>query len=445
MRLLTRALPVVLLVATVAGQHQARAQVPPTPAPPAPPAPPAAEPTPPTPPPSPEPAPAAAESVPVTFDLPSIDVHGFVSQGALVSTHNDYLGHSKRGSVELTEAAVNFSTEPADRLRVGAQLFTRDIGPVGDYKMTLDWAFLDYRWRPYLGLRAGRVKLPFGLHNEYSDIDSARLPILLPQSIYPILNRDLLLAHTGFSIYGSLPIGPVGGLDYQAYYGTWFIDKSLFGNTGGPITILSVETRRVAGGQIFWRPPLENLRLGGSLLYAAMDFNLKVDPMVAQQLIASGMAPPGFDGTFKAALDPVYLWISSGEYAYRDWQFSAEYSRWKQTTTSGLPALAKPGTTESERYYAMVSLRLDDQLEAGAYYSVQYSDVGDRDGSKRTSYPERAWQRDLAGSVRYDVNESWLWKLESHFMDGAAYLAAADNPNPKRYWWLFLVKTTVFF
>jgi hypothetical protein len=236
-----------------------------------------------------------------------------------------------------------------------------------------------------------------------------------------------------------------GGLDYQAYYGTWFVDKSLFGTAGGPLTITSIDTRRVAGGQIFWRPPIENLRLGGSLLYTQIDFDLKVDPAVAAQLIASGAAPAGFNGTFKASLDPVYLWVTSGEYIYRDWQFSAEYSRWRQTTKSEVPALAKPGTSESERYYGMVSLHLTDALEAGAYYSAQYADVDDRDGSKRTTHPERAWQRDLAGSVRYDINDSWLWKLETHFMDGAAYLTAADNPEPKRYWWLFLVKTTVFF
>jgi hypothetical protein len=209
--------------------------------------------------------------------------------------------------------------------------------------------------------------------------------------------------------------------------------------------VVAVDTRRVAGGQIFWRPPVDNLRLGGSLLYTQIDFTLAVDPAVAAQLVAAGMAPAGFNGTYKASLAPVYLWVASGEYAIRDWQLSAEYSRWRQTTSSSLPALTPTSTSESERYYAMASLRLDDQLEAGIYYSVQYNDVDDRKGTRRTSYPERAWQRDLAGSVRYDVNDSWLVKLESHFMDGAAYLSASDNRDPKRYWWLFLLKTTVAF
>ena len=32
----------------------------------------------------------------------------------------------------------------------------------------MDWAFLDYQWRPWLGLRAGIIKMPFGLYNEYT-------------------------------------------------------------------------------------------------------------------------------------------------------------------------------------------------------------------------------------------------------------------------------------
>ena len=62
-------------------------------------------------------------------------------------------------------------------------------------------------------------------------------------------------------------------------------------------------------------------------------------------------------------------------------------------------------------------------------------------------YPERfyAWQRDAAVTIRYDVNDHWLWKLEGHFIDGTAALPAAQNPNPDRFWGLVLLRTTVTF
>ena len=59
--------------------------------------------------------------------------------------------------------------------------------------------------------------------------------------------------------------------------------------------------------------------------------------------------------------------------------------------------------------------------------------------------PFFAWQRDAAATLRYDVNEHWLWKLEAHVIDGTADLFSTDNPDPERFWALFLLKTTVTF
>src|SRR5678810_917248 len=66
-----------------------------------------------------------AEAPPVA--LAGVQLHGFVSQGAFITTSNNYLGRSTHGSAEFTEAALNVSSEVADRLRVGLQLFTRDV------------------------------------------------------------------------------------------------------------------------------------------------------------------------------------------------------------------------------------------------------------------------------------------------------------------------------
>jgi hypothetical protein len=54
-----------------------------------------------------------------------------------------------------------------------------------------DWFYLDYRFQDWFGLRAGRLKIPYGLHNEVQAIDSARVPVLLPQSVYPLQGREM--------------------------------------------------------------------------------------------------------------------------------------------------------------------------------------------------------------------------------------------------------------
>ena len=144
-------------------------------------------------------------------------------------------------------------------------------------------------------MRAGRVKIPFGLYNEYADIDASRLQILLPQSVYPISNRQVLLSHTGAAIYGTVPLSAAGELDYQLYGG------SLYVPLGGVVSraasqIYSVDTHYLIGGQVFYRPPIEGLRVGYSMLRAKIDFFTDLDAATTAGLGAGMLVPPSFNG-----------------------------------------------------------------------------------------------------------------------------------------------------
>ena len=439
---------------------QAQEQPPPAPAPAPPPetpteaAPPEPQPLPadPTPEPDPlpptEPAPPAAEPTPVdpapspppTVDFPGVQFHGFVSQGAYVSTGNNVLGPSKKGSVEFTEAALNASSEVADRLRVGMQLFTRDVGPFGDYKIVLDWAFLDYRWKEWIGMRAGRVKMPFGLYNEVNDVPGGRLPILLPQSIYPVSSRDFLLALTGAAIYGSPLLGKAGAIDYQVFFGTVFIDLS---ETPG---FLGTHTRRAGGAQVFWRTPIEGLRIGPSFLNARMDFDLQLDQMTVDQLVMAGAVPADFDGRAQLRFHDANLLIGSVEYEATRWSFAAEYCRQLvhvDTTPDGLVA---DQDLDSERFYLLAAHRLTEDTMVGGYASFLFNDVDNRSGDG-LPVPHTAYQLDYAATGRHNINEFWQVKLEAHLMRGTGGLSPADNPggNLEKTWGLFLAQTVLSF
>ena len=95
------------------------------------------------------------------IDFNGIDIHGYVSQGYLKSDKNNYLVNSKDGSFEFTELGINFSKE-FEKLRVGLQLLSRDMGEFGNNEIKLDWAMGDYHLRDYLGFRVGKVKIPLG-------------------------------------------------------------------------------------------------------------------------------------------------------------------------------------------------------------------------------------------------------------------------------------------
>ena len=375
--------------------------------------------------------------------LRDVQIHGFVSEGGFLSTSGDYIGASSSGSLELFEAAVNVSTAVTDRLRAGAQLFARDFGTLED-PPRFDWAFLDYRWRSWLGLRAGIVKMPFGLYNEYADIDSARLPILMPQGVYSFRNRDVLLSQRGFAVYGDVALGGGNDLEYQVWLGTLSIPNNAL-NVGGA-TLDRINTKYVTGVQAFWHPRLEGLRLGGTVLRTSIDFNLTLSPANVAALTMAGVVPPGYAGALVVSQRPDTWMVASAEYAHDEWLFAAEYSRAFKRQRSSLPIVLPTFHEDAEQFYGMVAYRGSDQLEVGGYYSVHNLDAGDRHG-RSAKYAERfyAFQRDLTATLRFDANEHWLWKLEAHFMDGTADLPASTNPTPQRYWGLFLLRTTVSF
>jgi hypothetical protein len=372
-----------------------------------------------------------------------VQVHGFVSEGAFWTTSNDYIGSSADGSLKLFEAGFNLSSEVADRLRVGLQVFARDFGDFAD-PPRLDWAFLDYRWRSELGLRAGIIKMPFGLYNEYTDIDSARLPILMPQSMYSFVNRDVLLSHRGFALYGNHSMCAAGSLEYQAWLGTLSIPENALTLSGA--TLDSYDVKYVTGAQLFWRTPLEGLRVGATYLRTSIDFDLTLAPATVGALIMAGLVPADYQGELAISQRPVTWIAGSVEYQRGPWLFAAEYSRAFKRQRSSLPDLIPTFEEDSERFYGLATYRLSPRFEVGGYYSVHHLDADDRRGHD-PKYAENfnAYQRDAAATLRFDVNDNWLWKLEGHFIDGTADLPILRNPNPDRYWGLFLLRTTVTF
>ncbi len=387
---------------------------------------------------------AQENGVPDLAALSKIDVHGFVSEGGFVSTANDYIGASSRGSVELFEAGVNFSTMLSNRLRMGLQLFARNEGVVHEFSTRVDWAYLDYRLDPWLGLRLGVIKMPFGLYNEYTDIDAARVPILMPQSVYPLRNRDVLLSHTGVALYGNPRLGKTGELEYQLWLGTLTIPRNALDLQGA--TLDSVDTHYVAGAQLFWLPPVEGLRVGTTVLSASIDFNLTLDPASVMALVMGGFVPADYDGKLVVSQQPTTLWVASAELVRGDWLFAAEYSRWLKHQQTDLPDILPAFDEDAERFYVLASYRMFSWLEGCGYYSVSHVDAADRQGQDPRFMPSfLAFQRDLAATLRFDVNDHWLWKIEAHFIDGTSEIPADLGPGTDRYWGLFLARTTLSF
>jgi hypothetical protein len=382
---------------------------------------------------------SSAESESAT-SVAGVEIHGFVSQGLVKTTDNQYLAASKRGSLEFSEVGLNFTKSVTDELRMGAQLFARDLGPVGNYRPQFDWYYLDYRFWDWLGLRAGRTKLPFGLYNETNDIDSARVPILLPQSTYPLDSRDFLLAQTGAEAYGRVKLGGLGALEYRLYGGTIFVPVPAPSSSGASVT--NIDVPYLYGGRLMWATPLDGLQLGASYQALRLNLDYSLTPEAAAALKEKGVLPADFPGKTPIGL-PAKLWIASLEYSAHDLLLAAEYGRWTSDLETSLPALFPETHAVSERSYVMASYRAAPWFSPGVYYSILYPNVEHRSGRERYQY-------DFAATVRYDLTPNWLVKLEGHVMHGTAALSEELNGGRKKNtlvmnWGLLVLKTTAYF
>jgi hypothetical protein len=127
-----------------------------------------------------------------------VQIHGFASQGFVYTNTNNWLTmNSNQGSAAFTDFGINASTNVNDKLRIGAQLYDRNLGQLGQYHPSLDWAVADYRFRGWLRFRGGKVKTTLGLYTDSQDLDFLHVFALLPQSIYPTDLRDATIAHLG--------------------------------------------------------------------------------------------------------------------------------------------------------------------------------------------------------------------------------------------------------
>ncbi|CAN2042808.1 Porin domain-containing protein [Candidatus Magnetomoraceae bacterium gMMP-15] len=356
-----------------------------------------------------------------------LDIHGFMSQGFIKSDRNNFYAKSEDGSFQFNELGINFSTDLSDYVRAGIQLISRDLGSIGNNEIVVDWAFVDYRWKDWMGFRCGKLKIPVGFYNYTRDADMVRTSIFLPDSVYHESQRDLFNALYGLAIYGYLDLDFFGGVNYHVYYGEVNPDDdkgmAKYIEDSGVIDLLNFDTAPSCSASLEWNTPLEGLRLGGSITKLDIKTNSRAMDHVfwKQQNVE-----PGTNVLFK--LDDFKVSTLSVEYTYEDLILAAEYSSIKSDRLIDRTF----DKLNMEGYYVSASYRFTDLFECGAYYSVFYNDKNDKDGEVYKAIGEpghRGWQKELVLSTRFDINENWIFKIESHFINGTALMFDQDNPK----------------
>jgi hypothetical protein len=140
-------------------------------------------------------------------------LHGFITQGYVVSEGNNFFGDSIHGSHDYYEIGVNGALRIHPNLLLSAQAYVREAGATDDERVRLDFGLLDYRYLhgsgANAGVRLGRVKNPIGFFNDTRDTVFTRPGIVMPMSVYQDNQgqRSILFSSDGLQLYGDLARG----------------------------------------------------------------------------------------------------------------------------------------------------------------------------------------------------------------------------------------------
>jgi len=365
---------------------------------------------------------AAPAALQAQFDFKiddrDVQIHSFAQQGFAYSNQNNFLTmNTSQGSFAMTDAAANISASITDKFRVGAQVYGRNIGGLGNYHVQLDWAFGDYKFKAWLGVRAGKVKTTFGLLNDVQDAEFLQTWAILPQSVYPLDLRSYTIAHTGADVHGDIGLHNAGTLSYTAFWGLRENDPyggTYYGDAGAadPVRSFSGKAR---GVDVRWHAPVEGLTIGMS--WADETEKLVVDYLAVSALLTAHSTPEH---------------LSSGyvDYARGKWHLSSEFRRdYHPITVNFLSTTGETGFLSSTAWFGTVAYRVSKRLEIGTYNSRFY------DAPRGPPHLANSHIFDQTVTARFDITRWWNLKVEEHFIDGYGNPYSAhgfypvDNPQ----------------
>ncbi len=357
-------------------------------------------------------------------------VHGFLSQGFVLTSANRFFGNSEDGSLDFTEAGINLSVRPYGPLMLAAQGLFRRTGEVNPREFRLDYALADYTFwsgsQGRAGVLLGRVKNPFGLYNETRDVAFTRPTIFLPQSIYFDRTRNLGLASDGGQVYG----------EYGTSWGEWTFRFA----AGWPNGVQDKEFERLMVGRNLPGRFKTKLSYLGRLTYESPTRSLHF-------AITSGRVRPYYDpkgaNPFQAGRTSLVPVIFSAQYEGERLTVTGEYAL-RFLKLSGFGRFFPDRSDTGESYYLQASYRVLPKLELVGRYDVFFADRDDTSGRRFAALTGRPrhtrFARDWTVGVRWDISRSWMVRAEYHRVDGTGWLPISDNPDPnerRQRWHMF--------
>ncbi|MGH8559479.1 MAG: hypothetical protein ACRESZ_18925 [Methylococcales bacterium] len=350
--------------------------------------------------------------------------HGFASQGYTYTSGNNFFGSSSgNGSLNFTETGVNVLGHLQPNLLIAAQGLYRDAGGSDNDNFRLDFANLDYHLsldeHSTVGIRLGRVKIPFGIYNETRDVIWTRPGVTLPQSVY----FDALGLRQAF-------ISSDGGLAYGRYtFGDHAISAEM---------VVSEPRDNTSGTPAFLTglPNADGRMSGNPILVGRMGYQWRegrfrlLFSVVNVDRNFTSFSPSIPSGSVKA-----FYPLASTQLNLEDWSFTAEYGQVALERSGFFFPSGTVFKNTSENFYLQTEYRFTPSWTALLRFDAFFANINDR-GGKRTAQltglpRHRFFAEDITFGLRWTYKD-FLVAADYHRVYGTAWLSPVDNPDLAR-------------
>lgn len=341
--------------------------------------------------------------------------HGFIAQGVIKAGDSNFVNEDGDISFDLTEIGLNFSYQWRPDLRVAGQAVYLNGGNRYEEGGRLDYLFLDWGvfneadWR--MNLYLGRVKSRHGLYTSTRDVPHTRSSIILPQSVYYDIFRDLILSNDGIALFYNRETR-IGEFDFSWSYGSAPISGNESELLFSKFAKGNLELDYIHQVSIFFRPKDSSFQYGISVLDAGFDY--QASPM-----------EPFFDSNGNAQRFMLNL-LYSGE----KWDFSAELIQ-ERKVADGFVSPLHHEDGKGQGFYTQGRYLFDDRLTIMLRYDRFDVNKDDRNGSKleqRTGGFVLAYfgyMYDTTAGLTYCFGNNWRLQAEYHWLEGAGRLSPA--------------------
>lgn len=349
------------------------------------------------------------------FAQSSLNIHGYLSQAYAISREHQIFGILKNGTSDYRNLALQFRYDHNSKDILIVQLSHKRLGASPIMKVEedieLDWAFYQRRINESMGIKIGKIQLPFGIYNEIRDVG-----VLLPfyQVPYSFYNEGNYASETvdGMSFWYSFSQFAPWKLETDFYTGQWSWVEWL--NTINPMTNESlqlVETakiEKVFGAQSWLVTPVDGLKLGTGFYHGNINGGINFTENGRLGEVSITVWNSAMDATF----EKYFLRFEAAKY----WIHKKDIT--------------------STNFYVQPGFNFTEKLCLSGYYGV--NKVYGIPSYLFNSIDEVTFFDEKAVSVKYDIISNVVLKIEVHwiaslFMEDKPIIDLSENAAKARY------------